>query len=345
MIQLKTQPRRPRRRFSLWDLLWVLPIVVVALVGERLRGQWALERWKGKMAASGEIFDVKRLWPAADVRSVAFSNQFARAVGDLPQPLKLLGGSISTMVVEEGGKCRRGSQEIQPRMLYSKDSTNTWQELDELLRHNQPSLQLVRELMKDPPATMSLDIVKGLEDGSWPNFVAVRIGAQALQAASLNELHKGDLNTALQDIEALLSFAKLYEADPTLVNYMIRIAILGLSTDVCWDALQAEGWTEAQLAELQQACPDPMRLLSQMPRTLEAERVHRIYELKWFRSHSYQAWINRNAGVYESFGYKPPSADTAAVVRNWRQWFYHPLWSFAWADQEELYFLQPNNWT
>ena len=40
---------------------------------------------------------------------------------------------------------------------------------------------------------------------------------------------------------------------------------------------------------------------------LEAERVERIYELRWFRSHSYKAWIGRHQAVYESFGCKPRS--------------------------------------
>jgi hypothetical protein len=30
----------------------------------------------------------------------------------------------------------------------------------------------------------------------------------------------------------------------------------------------------------------------------------------------------------------------AGLVRRWRQYVFHPLWSFTWADQEELLYLQ-----
>jgi hypothetical protein len=179
-----------------------------------------------------------------------------------------------------------------------------------------------------------------LEGDAFPNFVGVRIAAQSLHAAAINDLHNNDLSAATQDLRALLSFAKLYEHDPGLVNYMVRMAIVGLSVDVCWDALQAEGWTEPQLAALQQACVDDERLLSQMPRTLEAERVSRLYYLKWFRTHSYEAWIARHEGVFESFGCKPLASDVATSVRLWRQCLFHPIWSFAWANREELDFLR-----
>ena len=132
---------------------------------------------------------------------------------------------------------------------------------------------------------------------------------------------------------------KLYENDPTLVTFMIRMAIAGLSVDVCWDALQASGWTEPQLASLQRECLDISRLPAQLSRTREADRVARIYQLNRFRSHSYQSWVARYQEIYQSFGCKLPATDAAAPVQLWRQYVFHPLWSFAWADQEELEYL------
>ena len=102
--------------------------------------------------------------------------------------------------------------------------------------------------------------------------------------------------------------------------------------------MQAGGWTEPQLAALQEACWSD-KLLSQMPRTMAAERLGRLNQLQWFRSHSYGEWVNRYQEIYQSFGNRPPSLSTNATVRLWRQWVFHPAWSFAWADQEQLHFL------
>ena len=219
-------------------------------------------------------------------------------------------------------------------------STNTWEDLDALIGQAQPALESLHELMKDPPSSTTYDVIECLEEDWPPNFVRVRIVAQDLQAATMNDLHRGDLTAAVRDLGTLLSVAKLYEKDPTLVTFMIRMAIVGISVDVCWDALQASGWTEPQLASLQRECLDIGRLPAQLSRTREADRVSRIYQLNRFRSHSYQSWVAYYQEVYQSFGCKLPAADAAAPVQLWRQYVFHPLWSFAWADQEELVYLR-----
>src|SRR5262249_30967915 len=120
---------------------------------------------------------------------------------------------------------------------------------------------------------------------------------------------------------------------------MIRVAVLGLSIDAAWDALQAQGWTDQQLAELQQAF-QCQQLLAQMPRSMEAERAVRIFELNWFANHSYLAWVGRYQPVLQSFGQKPSVSPRAVATRYWREWVFHPVWKFAWAEQEELEYLR-----
>jgi hypothetical protein len=71
-------------------------------------------------------------------------------------------------------------------------------------------------------------------------------------------------------------------------------------------------------------------------------RASRLYELQWFSSHSYLAWVRRFKSLYEALGHKIPNADdpAALVTRYFREWVFHPVWKFAWADQEELEYLQ-----
>jgi hypothetical protein len=341
MIRLKSETETPSRRSRLPRLFFLLILLaVVALVTERWRGQWALKSWKRHMADKGEIFDAKRLWPPPSARSVEFSNRLAQAVRELPPRLGNYAGRLSGIVRVEPGQCRRGSQERYPPMAQEGASTNSWGDLDVLVGQAQPALDSLRQLMKDPPPETGYDIMQSLGTESFPNFSNVRRGAQALHAAAMNDLHRGDLTAAMRDLGALLSLVKLYEKDPTLVTFMIRMAVLGLSVDVCWDALQASGWTEPQLASLQRECLDIGRLPAQLARTRETERVSRIYQLNRFRSHSYQSWVSHYQEIYQSFGCKLPAADASAPVRLWRQYVFHPLWSFAWADQEELEYLR-----
>ena len=343
MINLKSETRPPpRRQRARWFLLLLLIVPVAGLVEERWRGRLALQSWEHDMAAKGEVFDAAQLWPPVTAQGVEFSNQLAAVVKNLNGRLQNYAG-INAVILDESGQNRRGSQESHPAIfsgVVSEEQTYTWQDLNRLLQQNQPALQSLRELLKNPPDGISYDISQRLEDNSPPDFVSWRVAAQVLYASAINNLHAGDLEAATRDIKALLSFGKAGDSDPDLGSYLIRMAIIGLSVDVCWDALQADGWTEPQLAALQEKCLAVTNLLSQWPRAFEAERIKRIYRMNWFRSHGYQEWIAQYKDRCKGFGWKLPPADTATTVQVWRQWVFHPVWSFAWADQEESKYLQ-----
>ncbi len=295
------------------------------------------------MAVQGETFEAAQLWPPVTAESVEFFNAFSEVGRNFPARLQTYAGQMSAMIPDESGAARRGSQQARPPFSYQNQTgnqTNSWQELDDLLQQSQPALAQLRELLKHPPTAIHYDVEKLLDGNAIPSFVGHRRAAQTLHASALNSLHNRHLENATQDLLGLLALGKLGEQDPGLVSFMIRMAILGLSVDVCWDALQAEGWTELQLAMLQSHCLEITNVLSQLPRALEAERTARIHALAWFRSHSYQAWVERYQELYAGFGMQPSLADAALSVRVRRQWFFHPLWSFAWADLEELKYLQ-----
>ena len=319
-------------------LLVLLLAVGAVLFAERLRGQRALRQWEGEMTAKGERLKPSELWPAPDQRSIAFFNQLAALIEQLPPEIGVYAGSIEGIVQVQPGQCRRGSQEPRPVIPYH-DATNTWDDLKAAVNQAKPALDGLRVLLRDPPPGIGYDIQAGLEANSLPNFVRQRRGAQVLQTAAMNDLHQGNLAEALEDLVALSGFARLQTNDPTLVNYMIQIAIVGLSLDATWDALQANGWTEPQLATLQQALQNEA-LLSRMPQTLEAERAGRCYDLNWFRSHTYAEWVARNQPMFESFGGKPDDVQKWAPGRLWKEYGFHPLWALAWADQEELDYVR-----
>lgn len=341
MIRLKSDIVRPprRRRRGLWLVLLSILAIVGAVGAERWRGAVGLRHWKRDMAAKGEIFEPRALWPAPSARAVAFSNQLAVVLGGLPTSLNRFSGQLSGIVTDPSGACRRGSQEPQPPLPRTETAPASWQDLDGAVRQAQPALRAIRQLMTDPPSGVGYDIAPRLEDDVIPNFVGLRRGAQALQSATIDALHCRDLQGALDNLTALAGFQKLYAQDPTLVSFMIRIAILGLTVDLSWDALASEGWTEPQLAAFQDAFRQNTLGLEQMSRTVEAERVMRLHNLDWFGSHSYAAWAARYREFLQGFNLNTPDS-SSAPVRLWREGVFHPLWSFAWADQEKLFYLQ-----
>jgi hypothetical protein len=341
MINLKSEGKEQLRRHRVRWLILLLLVPVVGLVEERLRGQSGLKSWKQEMTVGGEVFDAAQLWPPVSAKSVEFSEQLKQATQQLAGRLGAYSGGISAIILDASGQISCGSKAPGPvrsvnHQMVAMDPTYTWQDLDKLLQQSQPALERLRELMKDPPTGINYDILKRQQEDSMPNFVAYRIAAQALHASAINHLHKGNLQDATRDLEAILAFGKAGDQDPTLVSLMIRSAILGLSIDVCWDALQAEGWTEPQMVTLQQHCLNVTNVLTQLPRTLEAERIARTYELHWFRSHTDAEWLARYRDRYAGRGWKLPDTDHL-----WRQGLFDPVWRLPWAgEKEELEYLQ-----
>ncbi|HKX23106.1 MAG TPA: hypothetical protein VJM81_07510, partial [Rhizorhapis sp.] len=311
----------------------LLVVVAGALLIERWRGQNALQAWREQRAAQGESLELAAFWPKPDERVRLNSSDLSQAMRQLPAELTAFSGRISAIVPDEPGRARRGSREPRP----IRKGTNTWAQFDTAINNASVELEHLRQLMKQAPTSLGDDVLNRMD--AIPNFFRARSGAQTLHAAVIHDLHRGNLNGALKNLVALSAAVRLYADEPTLMTCTIRGAILGLSIDAHWDALQTRGWTENQLAELQQAALDP-RMLAQMPRVVQAERAARLSAWEWFRSHSHDAWLDRYADLYKGFGMKLPGSRTSLLLRQWQQWGFHPIWKFAWADQEELEYLE-----
>jgi hypothetical protein len=126
-----------------------------------------------------------------------------------------------------------------------------WNQFSSELARVEPQLALIREALRDPePDAGPAPAIFGARR---VNFVAMRVAAQWLAAAAVSELNAGRLEEALQNIEALAHLAAAHHDEYTLASQMIRVAVSGLGLSVTWEALQAPGWTEPQLARMQQA--------------------------------------------------------------------------------------------
>ena len=326
-----------KRRF--FQLLAILVLgVVAALLVEHWRGERALRAWKEQKLAAGEIFDPVKLWPAPSTNAALFSNQMATALAQMPKGLERFAGYVSGWSSDESGLVSRGTGQAKPVPI-SYNVESTWQELGAALKASEPALKSIRQLMKNPPRSYGRDINQRLDELLVPNFIGTRRCAQSLSAAAICNLHQNNLVPALENLEALQGCARLNADEPALVNYMIRVAVLGLADSAGWDALQEEGWTDAQLVRFQHAC-EANDLFPQLPSVIAAERLARVHSIHWLASHGYREWARLYSDVLKSFGAKPSQRDGAPWVGPWRQFVFNPTWSYAWRAQEELEYLQ-----
>jgi hypothetical protein len=286
------------------------------------------------------VFDLGQLLPPRIPASQDFEAQLKRAYSNLMDKRISLGTEMG-IIETRPGFARRGSQSNNvPITFAQKDEESSWAALEAKLAASDGVLSELRRLMQNPPASRGLVAANFLDPKRpFPNFVAIRISAQTLKASALAQLHQGNQGAALDDLLAIAGIASLYRDDPTLVNQMIRVAIIGLGTDILWDATQANGWNDAQLQQLQQAWSSP-EVLPQLARSFEVERAERRDSVARFAQMSYGAWGRDYAEVLQGFGAKLPGEYSFAPFYYWRACIFHPVWRVAWARQEELHYLQ-----
>jgi hypothetical protein len=118
---------------------------------------------------------------------------------------------------------------------------------------------------------------------------------------------------------------------------MNRVVIEEIGTGILWDAVQAKGWTEPQLARIQRAWQGEP-ILRDVISAIHTERLLRIKYYEFIRRGSYRQWQNLYCDLLAGYGCHPVLPPYAVEV--WRQYLFHPLWSFAWADQEEALYLE-----
>lgn len=232
----------------------IVCLLLIALAWFFLRrsGKSELDEYLAQLRAQGEKLTLKEL-----VGTPQFDNEqtyrFIRAAGQL-QSSPINPGNFQLVEMTGPGRAKpawkREIIEEFRNVRSGTNRTNTWQDFAAELQRLQDELQTIRELLKNPAPNAGSDYSDVWNLPRSP-FVQRRVAAQWFTGASLQSVCEGKLDAALDDIENTLAVGRLHEKDPTLVNSMVHVAIAGLAVNAGWEALQAEGWTDQQLARLQ----------------------------------------------------------------------------------------------
>src|SRR5438552_3056493 len=210
------------------------------------------EKWRAEMRAKGEkltaaelisdlVLETNDCMDILTAAAPALSSFSAASVrSTLPMPTNIPPGQRRVAWTE-------------PVCAGARGDTFDWEAIGEFIAEQKNSYASVERALENtenvPPWTPSLTNMAGIPGGTIN--LTKRTIAQALADAVTYELHTGNLPGALQHLLALIHLAKLHDKDLVFVTHLLRIAIEGLSIDITWQALQAQGWSDAQLASLQ----------------------------------------------------------------------------------------------
>jgi hypothetical protein len=265
--------RKVQRALLLFGLLAVA-FAIMVLLGARSRSRTELQRYKAGLRASGEKLTYAELVPVRAANSNDSYSLLINAVAQMKGPGSYP-GILEIRKYVSPGQARiawKGDGPVWTMWSNSGASSTrgTWEDFAAHLDADRDALEQIREALKKP-ATDARPRTNILHSPRI-NFVAIRTAAQWLAGAAINDLRLGRLEEALENLEALAGLAQMNRDDPTLVAQMIRVAVATCGLRTAWEALQAPGWTEPQLARLQNAW-GKLALIEVAERGFVGERV------------------------------------------------------------------------
>ncbi len=263
-------------------------LVLVAILAVLAAGVWisnsssgsALARYKASLRARGEklLFSELAVAPSTNADEIACRDLFAT------NQIKPPGMMPSVMSYTGPGKARvawKGSLQLDA-------GTGTWAELEQQVAKAELDLEMFRRALEHP-APDSGWVYSDDFASNWirprVNFVMKRAVAQNLMCAGICALHREDLDGAFANLHALARLARIEKNDLPLVWGMIRVAIAGLGLSATWEALQAPGWDEARLAQLQRDW-EQFDALEAVERGFLGERASSQSIMAWVRTAS-----------------------------------------------------------
>ncbi len=261
------------RRLLIMVVAVALCLLAAGLIGHNSRGVRSLRKYKAQLRAQGEKLTMAELAPAAETNGESL--EILKTVGNSLGGAKLSPGNLILMTYVAPSAARVAWKQDSPLWVNGTPpgAAVAWEEFDQKLDQVADTLALLRLALAHPPSTSGIRFTNLLQQ-PFPNYMHVRLTAQWLAGDVIHQLRQNRLEESLQDLEALAASAQVHRDDPTMVAQMIRVAVTGLGLETTWEALQAPGWTDAQLHRLQKAW-EPVDLMDALERGVVGVRAER----------------------------------------------------------------------
>ena len=232
---------------ALTSVLALAGLAALLVPLHNFRAKRALQTYKLGLVARGEKLTVEEMTPPATLEAQRAANDLVQAAWQLRQGAVVPNNLPKAMEFVRPGKANVGWKQSAIR---DAKKTNTWEELAEDLKMNAGPLEQIREALKTPQLDMNLNYKMGF-NLLLPHLAKVKGVAQWLLAATINDLHAGRLKEAAGNLNTLLFLANGLRDERLIISQLVRMAIAAIAISPTWEALQADGWTDEPLAELQ----------------------------------------------------------------------------------------------
>ena len=270
---------------------------------------------------------------------------FLQAAQRLPTGCMLVTNPPPRMALLSSGRAIVGFREDE---WVEYKFTNRWSDMIADVEKSQPTLELIRAALAKPVLDNDVDLTAGV-DTFFPQLGASKTASQYFGVRTQLSLHEGRNREALENLIAQCRVSRVLENDHILISELVRIAIAAIARTTLWEALQADGWSDADLAKLSQIWQS-ITFAPNMMQDLEGELIFILSEYDSMRKSNSNA-VN---SIYGMQKFAPPDDSE----RPWweravrlapggekcadfvKEQFYCRLWRLAWLDQDEVHYLR-----
>ena len=250
-----------------------------------------------------------------------------RISGSLPEHPNLLPpvGNDSAMVVWKLGSLNR-----QNRSSYDDRDRLSWDEFRDIVNQNQSLYDPACQAILSGPIRFNLDASRG-SAMLLPHLAVMKNLAQTFGDRTVLALHDGNQSAAWTNLLAATRLVTAYEPEPADISHLVRIACAVLTYNTLWQSLQTDGWTDGQLARLQQEW-ESVDFFTNLPVTVAFQRACNVQAREFERQRSI-----RDDYTFTEFckmAVQYPSGLWSELKGNWKQHDYRQHGSYE--DQQAL---------
>ncbi len=303
---------------KLFKVIGMLLIVAVGLYGWR---EWSnhklrasVEETRQQLQRAGfktELTDFNLTPPAElqrraeTITNAALALRNNRALGEL-QLMKPLGGNVALRVTQLQSIPPRGdpSSQAQLAAFLHRQSTGAGQTLPSLPPFSDEQL-IPRNLWEQMAAELAVcgreldSACDAINRGRFrftpvsrngdfllPYLADIKRLCQALSARSALAIHENRMDTAFDSLLALTQLSTHWQPEPVEISHLVRFACAQIAQAPLWEALQADGWTDEQLAALQREW-ESAEFFAGLPETAALQRASLVEMCRNARAESF----------------------------------------------------------
>jgi hypothetical protein len=329
--------------------IWIAVSVVVALIlliplGQRWQAQWDLNTYRKKLIASGEKLTVEELAPKRNWQATNTA-LFLRLAPTLAPFGNFAPAAMHSI---KPGVARVVWRQTRLMDGFGPDGArfDVWPLLTEAALKNEQTLVELQSLLDAGGIESVEDYSRPFAYNGFTYISAMKVLAIAFHARAMLALHQSRSREAFAYLKSCGAVSQLTAKDPLRIDQLVSYSCMAIAAGACWEALQAGGWTDDQLAQLQQQW-DQSDLLATAALSLAMERARAAMELQAARASRQRlsdilegdSGLKDNGEIWNDFFLHARNVPSDLLTTYPRYWGWKWIWSYQ-DEQRYLEFMQ-----